>query len=365
MTQSRPPPVTDTDEPARPGLPPPRHEATLRRPAWRRGASVESAVGAVLVTVERIRAEVAAAEDAAARDPDRTDLAARLEDAVIATGAALDGVIGLVDQLEQYALSAPQRARRDVRLRAVRTARALDWATQPTEAGRAAGARIEQALVELDTESDDVERGFEDLRSELRRLQRALRDVARHRADRPMSVQHLRRLTADTLRVLDTAAVGLLAALRVALRDGASAGDTAIAAATGAAVRPRCERLTALVRQRMRPPAAAERLAAVHDDLTYLVGDFARACAGRPPDRDVLEDLYGAALLQSSHAARSAQRLGWTAAHDYAVTARQVPVVLAAAMAAVRAGDTDALAGPAEAVAEVHVALTRYRTPRR
>lgn len=359
MTQFRP--VRDPDGPP----PAARHEPTLRRPAWRRGASVDTAARAVPVTVERIRSEVRAAEDAAARDPGGTDLRGRLEDALTAAGAALDGVIGLVDSLEQYALSDPQRAQRDVRLRAVGTARGIDWPDQPTAKGRAAGARIEQALVELDTDTDDVERGFEDLRSELRRLQRALREVRRHRADRPMSVPHLRLLGADTLRVLDTAAVGLLAALGVAMRDGSSAGDTAIAAATGAAVRSRCDRLAALVAQRLRPPAAAERLAAVHDDLTYLVGDFARACAGRPPDRDRLEDLYAAALLQSSHAARSAQRLGWTAARDYAVTARQVPVALAVAVSALRAGDTTAVAAAAAAVTDVHTALSRYRTPTR
>ena len=73
---------------------------------------------------------------------------------------------------------------------------------------------------------------------------------------------------------------------------------------------------------------AAQRMLAAHDDLTYLVADFARGVTAARPDRDRLEDLYAAALLQSSHAARWAQRLAWTAKQDYTVTARQVPVVL-------------------------------------
>jgi hypothetical protein len=51
---------------------------------------------------------------------------------------------------------------------------------------------------------------------------------------------------------------------------------------------------------------------AAHDDLTYLVGDFAAAAAA-DPDRDQLEDLYVAALAESAHAARWSQRVGWTA----------------------------------------------------
>jgi hypothetical protein len=47
------------------------------------------------------------------------------------------------------------------------------------------------------------------------------------------------------------------------------------------------------------------------------------------------------------------------------VTARRVPVVLAGAMTAARAGDAAGLAAAAGAVAEVHTALTRYRTPAR
>jgi hypothetical protein len=361
MTQPRPAPPGA----APPGPAPPRHGATLRRPAWRRGASVETAVRAVATGVERLRTGVAQAEDAHRRDPDPARLRDRLEAALLGLATALEETIHLVDQLDQYALSTSHR-RYDlaVRHRAVGTARALDWDTQPTEPARAAAARIEQALVGLDPESDDVERGYEDLRAELRRLQRALRAAYRGRGDRPLSPADLRAVIGETTRVLDTAAVGLLTALGVALKDGSSAGDTAIAAATGAAVAPRSARLVTLVDRRLRPAGAAERLAEVHADLGYLVGDFARAAAAEPPDRDRLEQLYAAALLQSSHAARSAQRIGWVAAHDYVLTVRQVPEVLAAAMAAVRAGARDR-AGVLAPIREISESLGRYRTPTR
>ena len=364
MTQfRRPPPI--------PGQAAPeggrgRHEATLRKPAWGRGASIETSVQAVPVTVARIRAAVAEAEDQHRRDPDEGVLRARLETALDDASAVLDEVIRLVDQLEQYALSTPQqRYDLSTRLRAVGTARSVDWQAQTTDPARAAAARIEQALIELDPASDDVERGFEDLRSELRRLQRALRDRRRHRDDRPLTPEHLRLLAVETGRVLDTVAVGLLAGLAVALGDGSSVGDAAIAAATGAAIAPRSERLAGLVRHRLRPLHPAQRLAAAHDDLTYLIGDFARIGGVAPPERDRLEELYAAALLASAHAARSAQRLGWTASRDYAVTARQVPVVLAAAMSAARAGDTATLSTALAAVRETPAALTRSRPPPR
>jgi hypothetical protein len=158
-----------------------------------------------------------------------------------------------------------------------------------------------------------------------------------------------------------TVAVGLLAALGVATRDGAATGDAAIAAAT--AVAASVEPMVELVRLRMRPAGPEQRLQVAHDDLTYVVGDFARVAADGQ-DRDRLEDLYAAGLLESSHAARWAQRIGWTASQDYAVTARRVPVVLGEAMAAARGADAAALSVAAGRVREVHESLTRYRLPR-
>ena len=65
------------------------------------------------------------------------------------------------------------------------------------------------------------------------------------------------------------------------------------------------------------PPAAAlagpeQRLLAAHDDLTYLVGDFAQVAAARAGPGPAGGALRGG-LLESSHAARWAQRIGWTA----------------------------------------------------
>jgi ribosomal protein S9 len=343
--------------------------APVRLPAWRRGAELEGDVREVLAATDRLRAGARAAEEQARREPDDDRLRLRLEEAVDEARVALGEVIVQVDQLEQYALS-QQRWDLTVRLRAVRSARSVDVMAmlraggEPTQAQLEAAARMDRALAGLNPHADDLEHGFEDLKAGLRRQQRALRDVLQHRDDRPLSLQHLRALLGGAYRTLGTVAVGLLAALGVATQDGAAPGDAAIAAAT--AVAASGERVVDLVRQRMRTLAPPQRMLATHDDLSYLVADFARAVAADPPDRDQLEDLYAAALLQSTQAARWAQRLPWNAKQDYAVTARQVPVVLGEAMAAVRAGDTgDPLARTAAAarVAEVHESLTRYRIP--
>jgi hypothetical protein len=338
--------------------------APVRLPAWRRGAALESDVRAVLAATDRLRAGTRAAEEQARREPDDARLRRHLEEAVDQARVALGEVIGQVDQLEQYALSQP-RWDLSVRLRAVRSARSVDVMAmlraggEPTQAQLEAAARMDRALAGLNPDADDLEHGFEDLKAGLRRQQRALRDVLRHRADRPLSLQHLRALLGGAYRTLGTVAVGLLAALGVATQDGAAPGDAAIAAAT--AVAASGERVVDLVGQRMRTPTPQQRMLAAHDDLSYLVADYARALADDRPDRDRLEELYAAALLQSSHAARWAQRLAWTAKQDYAVTARQVPVVLGEAMAAVRAGD-DRTAATAR-VAEVEESLARYRIP--
>lgn len=315
---------------------------------------------------DRLRAGTRAAEEQARREPDDARLRGRLEEAVDEARVALGDVIGQVDQLEQYALS-QQRWDLSVRLRAVRSARSVDVMAmlraggEPTQAQLEAAARMDRALAGLNPDADDLEHGFEDLKAGLRRQQRALRDVLQHRADRPLSLQHLRALLGGAYRTLGTVAVGLLAALGVATQDGAAPGDAAIAAAT--AVAASGERVVDLVGQRMRTPTPQQRMLAAHDDLSYLVADFARALAADRPDRDRLEDLYTAALLQSSHAARWAQRLAWTAKQDYAVTARQVPVVLGEAMAAVRAEDAAARTTAAARVAEVQESLGRYRIP--
>ncbi|HST65415.1 MAG TPA: hypothetical protein VLM05_09525 [Mycobacteriales bacterium] len=338
----------------------------VRLPTWRRGPALEGDVRAVLATADRLRAGTRAAEEQARREPDDAVLRLRLEEAVDGTRAALTEVIGQVDQLEQYALS-HQRWDLSVRLRAVRSARAVDVMAvlraggEPSQAQVEAAARVDRALAGLDPDADDLEHGFEDLEAGLRRLQRALRDVLRHREDRPLSLPHLRLLLGGAYRALGTAAVGLLAALGVATQDGAAPGDAAIAAAT--AVAASGERVVDLVRQRMRTLTPQQRMLAAHDDLGYLVVDLARGLAAERPDPDRLEDLYGAALVESSHAARWAQRLAWTAKQDYAVTARQVPVVLGEAMTAVRAGDATARTAAAARVAEIQESLGRYRVP--
>jgi hypothetical protein len=338
----------------------------VRLPAWRLGAALEGDVRAVLATTDRLRARTRAAEEQARREPDDDRLRQHLEAAVEEARAALGAVIGQVDQLEQYALS-KQRWDLSVRLRAVRSARSVDVMAvlrsggEPTQAQLEAAARMERALAGLNPDADDLEHGFEDLKAGLRRQQRALRDVLQHRVDRPLSLPHLRALLGGAYRTLGTVSVGMLAALGVATRDGAAPGDAAIAAATAVAASP--ERVVDLVRQRMRTPTAAQRMLAAHDDLSYLVADFARGAIAARPDRDRLEDLYAAALLQSSHAARWAQRLAWTAKQDYTVTARQVPVVLGEAMAAVRSGDRAGLVAAAARVTEVQRSLGRYRVP--
>jgi hypothetical protein len=348
------------------GIPPAPPARPARTPVWRRGASLHTDVRAALAAVDRLGADTRAAEDEHRREPDPDRLRQRLEEAVGGARGVLGDVIGQVGQLEQYALS--QRSwDLAVRLRAVSSARSVDVmamlraAGEPTQTEVEAAARVERALAGLNPDADDLEHGFEDLTTGLRRLQRALRDVLAHRADRPLSLRHLRQVLDGTYRSLATVAVGLLAALGVATQDGAATGDAAIAAAT--AVAASGERIVELVRRRMRVLRPEQRMQAAHDDLAYLVGDFARAAAAGRPDRDRLEDLYGAALQESSHAARWAQRLAWTAKHDYAVTARQVPVVLGEAMAAARAEDPDALTAATARVREIHDSLTRYHLP--
>jgi hypothetical protein len=337
----------------------------VRLPVWRRGASLEGDVRAVLATVDRLRESTRLVEDEGRREPDEARLRDRLEAAVAAARDVLDEVIEQADQLGQYALS-QRRWDLPLRLRAVDSARSVDVmallraAGEPSQGQVEAAARVERALAGLNPHADDLEHGFEDLTTGLRRLHRALREVLRRRDDRPLSLQHLRLVLDGAYRTLGTVAVGLLAALGVATRDGAATGDAAIAAAT--AVAASGEPMVELVRLRMRSAGPEQRLRATHDDLTYVVGDFARVAADGQ-DRDRLEDLYAAGLLESSHAARWAQRIGWTASHDYAVTARQVPVVLGEAMAAARSDDAAALAEAAGRVREVHESLIRYHLP--
>ncbi|HEV7656451.1 MAG TPA: hypothetical protein VGP36_17185 [Mycobacteriales bacterium] len=348
-------------------IPPPAPAHPTRLPVWRHSATLEDGVRAVLAEVDRLREDTRQAEEQDRREPDEDRLRDRLEQSVDAARGVVGDVIEQVDQLEQYALS-QRRWDLAVRLRAVAGARTVDvMATlrargrEPSQAQVEAAARVERALAGLNADADDLEHGFEDLKTGLRRLHRALRDVLGHRADRPLSLQHLRLLLGGTYRSLGTVAVGLLATLGLATEDGAASGDAAVAAAT--AVAASGERVVELVRLRMRAPSPEQRTQAAHDDLTYLVGDFAREAASGHADRDRLEDLYAAALPQSSHAARLALRLAWTAKQDYTVTARQVPVVLGEAMAAARADDPAALTEAAEKVREVSGSLTRYRIP--
>jgi hypothetical protein len=339
--------------------------APVRAPAWRRGPGLTDDARAVLAEVDRLTAEVRSAQEAHRRDPDERWLRERLEDALIGARTVTGELLGQVEQLEQYALS-HRNWDLETRLRAVAGARGVDamalvrTAGEPSQPQVEAAARVERALDALRPDADEVEHGFEDLRSGLRQLQRALRDVLGHRVDRPLSLRHLQLLLDGSLRVLSTAAVGLLGVLALATRDGTAHGDAAVAAATAAAAP--AEGLVELVRRRLRNPAPEQRLLAAHDDLTYLVGDFAQAAAhGADPAR--LEPLYAAALLQSAHAARWSQRVPWTARHDYAVSARQVPVALGAAMRAARADDPAGLADATAAVREVHASLGRYRIP--
>ena len=351
-----------------PSAPPsarPAVAAPAGSPVWRRGPGLVDDARAVLAAVDRLTAEVRSAGDAHRRDPDEQWLRERLEGSVIGARTVTGELLGQVEQLEQYALS-HRRWDLATRLRAVAGARSVDAmalvraAGEPSQVQVEAAARVERALAALRPDADEIEHGFEDLRGGLRVLQRALRDVLGHRVDRPLSLRHLRLLLDGSFRVLSTAAVGLLGVLALATRDGAAHGDAALAAATAAAAP--VDGLAELVRRRLRCQLPEQRLLAAHDDLTYLVGDFAHAAAhGADPAR--LEELYAAALLESAHAARWSQRVAWTAGHDYAVTARQVPVALGAAMRAARAADRTGLAEAAGAVREVHASLGRYRIP--
>jgi hypothetical protein len=352
-------------DPPAPGPPGVAVAAPVRAPVWRHGAALADDTRAVLAAVDRLTAEASSADDAHRREPDERLLRDRLEHAVIGARTVTGQLLGQVEQLEQYALS-HRRWELETRLRAVAGARSVDamalvrTAGEPSQAQVEAAARVERALALLPPDPEEIEHGFEDLRGGLRLLQRALRDVLGHRVDRPLSLRHLQLLLDGSLRVLSTAAVGLLGVLALATRDGAGHGDAAVAAATAAAAP--VEGLVELVRRRLRCQGAEQRLLAAHDDLTYLVGDFAHAA---PHDADParLEQMYTAALLESAHAARWSQRVAWTARHDYLVTARQVPVVLGAAMRAARAGDAAALAAATGAVHEAHASLGRYRIP--
>lgn len=348
---------------------PPSSRATLaapgRPPVWRRGAGLGDDARAVLAAVDRLTAEARSADDAHRRDPDERWLRERLEHALIGARTLTGELLGQVEQLEQYALS-HRGWDLETRLRAVAGARGVDVmalvraAGEPSQVQVEAAARVERALGALRPDADEIEHGFEDLRNGLRLLQRALRDVLDHRVDRPLSLRHLQLLLDGSLRVLSTGAAGLLGVLALATRDGSAHGDAAVAAATAAAAP--VEGLVELVRRRVRCQAPEQRLLAAHDDLTYLVGDFAHAAAhGADPGR--LERLYAAALLESAHAARWSQRVAWTAKHDYVVSARQVPVALGAAMRAARAADPAGLADATAAVREVHASLGRYRIP--
>src|SRR4029079_9706245 len=109
----------------------------------------------------------------------------------------------------------------------------------------------------LRPDADEIEHGFEDLRSGLRQLQRALRDVLGHRVDRPLTLRHLQLLLDACLRVLSTAAVGLRGVRALATGDGTAHGDAAVAAATAAAAP--VEGIVALVRRRLRCAAPDQR----------------------------------------------------------------------------------------------------------
>jgi hypothetical protein len=334
-------------------------------PVWRLGAGLADDARAVLAAVDRLAAEVGSADDRHRRDPDEQWLRDRLEDALIGTRTVTGELLDLVEQLEQYALS-HRRWDLETRLRAVAGARSVDSmalvrvAGEPSQVQVEAAARMERAVRALRPDAEEIEHGFEDLRGGLRRLQRALRDVLGHRVDRPLSLRHLRLLLDGSFRVLATAAVGLLGVLALATRDGAAHGDAAVAAAT--AVAAPVEGLVELVGRRLRCRTPEQRLLAAHEDLTYLVGDFARTAA-HEPDQARLEELYAAALMESAHAARWAQRMAWPARHDYAVTARQVPVTLGVAMRAARAADAAGLAEATGAVRQLHASLGRYRVP--
>src|SRR5689334_10855800 len=313
----------------------------VRVPTWRRGPGLADDARAARAEVDRLTAEVRSAQDAHRRDPDERWLRERLEDALVGARTVTGELLGQVEQLEQYALS-HRHWDLETRLRAVVGAREVDAMALVRAAGEPSQVEVEAAG-----------------RAE-RQLQRALRDVLGHRVDRPLTLRHLQLLLDASLRVLSTAAVGLLGVLALATGDGTAHGDAAVAAATAAAAP--VEGIVELVRRRLRCAAPEQRLLAAHDDLTYLVGDFAHAAAhGGDPAR--LESLYAAALLESAHAARWSQRVAWTAKHEYAVSARQVPVALGAAMRAVRAADPAGLADATAAVREVHASLGRYRIP--
>ena len=280
-----------------PSAPPsarPAVAAPAGSPVWRRGPGLVDDARAVLAAVDRLTTEVRSADDAHRRDPDEQWLRERLEGSVIGARTVTGELLGQVEQLEQYALS-HRRWDLATRLRAVAGARSVDAmalvraAGEPSQVQVEAAARVERALAGLRPDADEIEHGFEDLRGALRVLQRALRDVLGHRVDRPLSLRHLRLLLDGSFRVLSTAAVGLLGVLALATRDGAAHGDAALAAATATAAP--VDGLAELVRRRLQCQIPEQRLLAAHDDLTYLVGDFAHAAA-HGADAARLEELY-------------------------------------------------------------------------
>src|SRR6185312_4997956 len=182
----------------------------IRVPAWRRGPGLADDAQAALAEVDRLTAEVRSAQDTHRRDPDERWLRERLEDALVGARTVTGELLGQVEQLEQYALS-HRHWDLETRLRA---------AGEPSQVEVEAAARVERAVRALRPDADEIEHGFEDLRSGLRQLQRALRDVLGHRVDRPLTLRHLQLLLDASLRVLSTAAVGLLGVLALATGDG-------------------------------------------------------------------------------------------------------------------------------------------------
>jgi hypothetical protein len=328
-----------------PGPPPVRRVPPLAARELPRAASIRDRAG-------RLLRDIDAAELAALREGEPDLLRRHLERSLTAAHAALDDVLDHVDKLRREgrgnALTPRELWDDDSREDAIRTASRTLLRTG--DAGR-----LHTALAGLDPTDDAVENGYDDLRSGLRRLLKALEGVRDH--PRTPGLDQLRQLVEGTLRTVAEVALALDAAATTIRWDGASAADAAIAAAAARAADP--EPLVEVARDRVRVRTPAQRLRSVHDDLTTLVGDFAEDCERGAPDPRT----YAAALLDAQHAAKWAQRLAWSAGHDYVRTARQVPEVLGLAMAAVRAEDRPALADAAKHVREVHESLVRYRIP--
>lgn len=245
---------------------------------------------------------------------------------------------------------------------ALRIARDFPWTDLLERHGRAgdpacvdAARALQEALRGL--RPDQVGTAIDGLRPDLRRLRRALAE-----ADRPLSRRRLLRLLSAVLRVVETIAIGVLAAAVTALQQGGPVATAVFAAAIGVAVSASCDRAVRAVRER-RAPTPARRLAAAHqrledatDDLLWLIEADRRGRA--------VTDAHAAALALAHQALRLAGSAApaWSVRYQRAVTGSLLPA-LDAVGAALRGPDRSTLRSTGPGLEAARAAVAAHRPP--